>query len=193
MWTIPVPNWLGGSHRPWLPPLAEAAMWSHGASEGQVCTLSRAPSSYPKTAFLFRSVCSVSQSSGDAVSWQFLDILRPSLSHCLRTFPAKTSETPLTKGTDSSITAIATGSLTAADFEVIQGWAHGGTSQLLLTESWFGVDLYPCVLLLGDPSCCDLSWRSPWFCLTSPGTSQAHPLLHPSVPGDSPDRHECSG
>lgn len=183
----PSADWLGGSHRPWLPPPGEAAMGSHGASAGQDCTLSRAPSSYPKIAFLFRSVCSVSQSSGDAISWQVLDILRPSLSHCLRTFPAKNSETPLTKATGFSITARAAGSLTEADFEVIQCWALGGESQLFLTAGWFGVDLSPRVLLLGDPGCCDLSWRSLWFCSASPGTSQAHPFLHRSVPGDSPD------
>ena len=166
-------------------------MESHGASAGQDCTLSRAPSSYPKIAFIFRSVCSVSQSSRDAISWQVLDILRPSLSHCLRTFPAKNSETPLTKATGFSITAGAAGSLTAADFEVIR------------VSTWWRVSVISDSGLIGC---------RPFSMCSSPGRSRLlWPQLEVSVvllsfswnfsgPSFSPSqcprrqsRHECSG
>ena len=188
----PSADWLGGSHCPWLPPPGEAARVSHGASAGQDCTLSGAPSSYPKIAFLFRSVCSASQSSGDAVSWQVLDILRPSLSHCRRTFPAKNSETPLTKATGSSTTARAAGSLTAADFEVIQCWACRGAFQLFLIRGLVG---YRPFSTCSSPGRSRLLWPQleVSMVLLSLSWNFSGPSSFPSQCPWRQSRHECSG
>lgn len=159
-------------------------MVSHGLLQGRIVLFPGLPLPYPNC-FLFRSVCSASQSSGDAVSWQVLDILRPSLSHCIRTFPAKNLRLPWLRqqAPASQPEQQAQQQLISRSYSAEHVVEHS-------SYSWPGLVGYrpfSTVLLLGDPACCDLSWRSPWFCSASPGTSQAHPLLHRSVPGDSPD------
>lgn len=80
----PSADWLGGSHCPWLPPQGRRCIpWGFCRA---VLYSFQGSSPYPKIAFYLGQFAQPPRALGDAVSWQVLDILRPSLSHCIRTF-----------------------------------------------------------------------------------------------------------